>query len=543
MSVEFRQRTPSEYLKILRRRKWLIILPVIALTAAVSWVVYRLPDVYESETLIVVKPSTLPNSVVPTVTEDSLTRQLTSIAQVVTSRSSLEPLVTKYELYASERRRGEPMEVIIDTMRNDIQVAVNTSRNDITNGFNIRYRGRDPKTTQAVTAELAGKYIDEQTKNTVNSTASARQFIDQQVLQKKQDLDAVDKQRLEFMQTNVGNLPSEATSLVSQLTGLREQQKALMSETGRLQDRRSALASQLTLLRKQSEQTRDDLAENMTDPKTTLAWAELTKRKADLQAELQKLLTDYKPKHPDVIAKQAQIEGITTEMDQMIAEWKEKIKQKQEKLANRPDLSVAGLGEEIKMVEGEIKRQQKLLADNEKAIADIITRINSVPGAEVALGAIERDYQTKKTAYDNLLLQQQRIALGNEAATQQQGEGIEVIDPANLPSKPVAPKRLMLSGIGLAVGLGLGLVLAGVFEVPRLLTIQSSEDARHYTGLPVLATVPELLTPQEARSRPRRRRLLLAAGMVATIVSIPVLALALKLTHVFEFLMQSSGRS
>jgi polysaccharide chain length determinant protein (PEP-CTERM system associated) len=543
MSVEFRQRTPSEYLKILSRRKWLIILPVIAITAAVSWVVYRLPNIYESETLIVVKPSTLPNSVVPTVTEDSLTRQLTSIAQVVSSRSSLEPLVLKYDLYASERGRGEPIESVIDSMRNDIKVEVNTSRNDITNGFNIRYRGRNPKTTQAVTAELASKYIDEQTKNTVTSTASARQFIDQQVLQTKQELDAVDKQRLEFMQSNVGNLPSEASALVSQLTGLREQQKALMSETGRLQDRRSALQTQLTLVKKQSEQTRDDLAENTTDPKTTLAWAELAKRKADLEAEMQQLLATYKPKHPDVLAKQAQLDGITKEMDQMIAEWKEKIKLKQEKLANRPDLGVAGLTEEVKMVDGEIKRQQKALADNEKAIGDIITRINNVPGAEVALGAIERDYQTKKTAYDQLLLQQQRIALGNEAATQQQGEGIEVIDPANLPSKPVAPKRLMLSAIGLAVGLGVGLLLAGIFEIPRLLTIQSSEDARHYTGLPVLVSVPELLTPQEARARPRMRRLLLAAGMVVTIVSIPVLALFLKLTHVFELLMQSSGRS
>jgi len=543
MSVEFRQRTPSEYLKILSRRKWLIILPVIAITAAVSWVVYRLPNIYESETLIVVKPSTLPNSVVPTVTEDSLTRQLTSIAQVVSSRSSLEPLVLKYDLYASERGRGEPIESVIDSMRNDIKVEVNTSRNDITNGFNIRYRGRNPKTTQAVTAELASKYIDEQTKNTVTSTASARQFIDQQVLQTKQELDAVDKQRLEFMQTNVGNLPSEASALVSQLTGLREQQKALMSETGRLQDRRSALQTQLTLVKKQSEQTRDDLAENTTDPKTTLAWAELAKRKADLEAEMQQLLATYKPKHPDVLAKQAQLESITKEMDQMIAEWKEKIKQKQEKLANRPDLGVAGLTEEVKMVDGEIKRQQKALADNEKAIGDIITRINNVPGAEVALGAIERDYQTKKTAYDQLLLQQQKIALGNEAATQQQGEGIEVIDPANLPSKPVAPKRLMLSAIGLAFGLRVGLFLAGIFEIPRLLTIQSSEDARHYTGLPVLVSVPELLTPQEARARPRMRRLLLAAGMVVTIVSIPVLALFLKVTHIFELLMQSSGRS
>jgi hypothetical protein len=36
--------------------------------------------------------------------------------------------------------------------------------------------------------------------------------------------------------------------------------------------------------------------------------------------------------------------------------------------------------------------------------------------------------------------------------------------------------------------------------------------------------------------------LLLAAGVIATIVSIPALALALKLTHVFDILMQSSGR-
>ena len=108
MSVEFRQRRPSEYLKIIRRRKWLIILPIIAVTSAVAWVVYRLPDVYESVTLIVVKPSTLPTTVVPTITEDSLTRQLTSIAQVVTSRSSLEPLVNQYELYKPERLRGVP---------------------------------------------------------------------------------------------------------------------------------------------------------------------------------------------------------------------------------------------------------------------------------------------------------------------------------------------------------------------------------------------------------------------------------------------------
>ena len=157
MSIEFRQRRPGEYAKIVRKRKWLIILPAIAIATAVSWVVFRLPDLYESSTLIVVKPSTLPTTVVPTITEDSLTRQINSIAQVVTSRSSLEPLIQKYDLYKVERLRGEPMELLIDYMRRSIKVEVNTSRNDITNGFNITYRGRDAKTNQAVSAELASK--------------------------------------------------------------------------------------------------------------------------------------------------------------------------------------------------------------------------------------------------------------------------------------------------------------------------------------------------------------------------------------------------
>lgn len=536
MSIEFRQRKPSEYLKIIRRRKWLIILPLIAVTAAVSWVVYRLPNVYQSVTLIVVKPSTLPTGVVPTITEDSLTRQLTGIAQVVTSRSSLEPLILEYDLYKPERLRGEPMESIIDRMRKAIKVEVNTSRNDITNGFNITFRGRDPKTTQAITAELASKYINEQTKNTVNSTNSAKQFIDQQVRQTKDELDEVDRRRLDFMQKNVGNLPTEATSLIGQLTGLREQQKALIAEIGRMQDRSSALSSQLTLLKKQSQQTIDDFAENTTDPKTTLGWAELVKRKADLQSELQRMLTELKPKHPDVLAKQAQLESVSNEMDQMVADWKERIKEKQDKLQNRPDLSVDATESQIKAVDGEIKREQKMLSDNEKQIAGILQRINSVPGAEVALGALERDYQTKKTAYDLLLQQQQKITLGADAASQQQGEGIEVVDPANLPSKPIAPKRWMLSGLGLAFGLGLGLLLTAILEVPRLLTIESPEDARHYTGLPVLISLPELLTPAEARAVPRRRKLLIAAGVAVTILGIPVLALALQVTHVFELL-------
>ena len=541
MSVDFRQRKPSEYLKILRRRKWLLILPIIAVTTAVAYVVYRLPDVYESETLIVVRPSNLPTSVVTGVTEDTMTRQLTAINQVVTSRSSLQPLVEKYELYRVERGRGEPMESVIDEMRNNIRVAVNTSRNDITNGFNIAYRYRDPRIAQAITAELASKYINVQTAEDVNRNTAAKRFIDDQVAQAQEAVAAIDKQRSEFMTSKVGQLPSEAQALLNQLTGLREEQKALMTEVGRLQDRRAASANQLALLQQQKEVDIVTVAENLTDPKTTPAWSLLVSRKAQLDGELTRLKQEYKEKHPDVIAKQEEVKQVQDQMDLMISEWKDKIKAKEARLKANPSAQLNAVQNEIKLIDGEIKRQQGLLVQNETNIASLVTRINNVPGVEVQLSAIERDYQTKKGALDQLLLQQQRITLNKDAATQQQGEGIEVVDPANLPSKPVAPKRLMLSSVGLGVGLALGLLLIAVFEGPRLLTIQNVEDARHYTGLPVLLSVPELLTPQEARAVPRRRRLLLAAGVVATMVSIPMLALALKLTHIFDYLMTASG--
>jgi uncharacterized protein involved in exopolysaccharide biosynthesis len=273
-----------------------------------------------------------------------------------------------------------------------------------------------------------------------------------------------------------------------------------------------------------------------------MGWAELVKRKADLSAELQHLMTEYTEKHPDVLAKKSQLESVQKDMDALIADWKERVAEKEKKLSSRPNMQGEAVALEIRNVDNEIKRQQASLAEADKNINLITERINKVPGADVALGAIEREYQTKKSAYDKLLEEQQKIALGADAASQQQSSGIEVIDPANLPSKPVAPKRLMLVALGIAAGFGLGLLLAGIFEVPLLLTIQSTEDARHYTGLPVMISVTELMTPQEARSLPRRRRLLLAAGVVATMVSIPLLALALRLTHIFEMLSQSSGR-
>src|SRR5438445_1371342 len=538
MSVEFRQRRISEYARIVQKRKWLIILPAIAIGLAIAYVVFRLPDIYESATLIVVKPSTLPNTVVPTINEETLTRELTSISQVVTSRSSLQPLVEKYDLYRDERQRGEPMEVIIDQMRKSIKVEVNTTRNEITNGFNITYHGRDPKSTQAVAAELASRYIDEQTKGTINAGKSAKQFLEEQVRTAKEELDDIDKRRLDYLQQNMNNLPSQSQSLVGRLSGLHEEQKALIAELGRLRDLGAAYRAQLGDLTKSYDQEVVMAAENTTDPKTTMAWGELVRRRSELEGQLQSLLTQYQEKHPDVIATQKQVEEIKREQDQMIDDWKTRIEERKQKLTKLSDPRIMTLRTNIAMMDGDVARQQKVLSETNAQIADLDARINAIPNAEIGLEALDREYQTKKFNYDNLVVQQQKVDIGADAANQQQGGGIQVIDPANLPERPIAPKRGMLTVGGFGLGLALGLFLAGILEIRRLFTIQTVADAKHYTSLPVLVAIPQLLTPAEARAIPRRHKVVMAAGIAAAFLSMPTLAFMLRLTHVFEKFLQ-----
>ncbi len=534
MSVEFRPRKLGEYADIARKRKWLILLPTVAIGLSIAYAVYRLPDVYESVTLIVVKPSTLPNTVVPTVAEETLTRELTSISQVVTSRSSLQPLMEKYDLYHEERLRGEPMELLIDQMRKQIKVEVNTTRNEITNGFNITYRGRDPKSTQVVAAELASRYIDEQTKGTVNAGTSAKQFIEEQVRTAKEELDTIDSQRLAYLQQNMNNLPSQSQALVGRLTGLHEEQKALIAEQGRQRDLGAAYRSQLADITKSYEQEIALSAENTTDPKTTQAWAELVRRRAELEAAQQSLMTQYKPKHPDVVANQLQIDSVKRAQDQMIDDWKTRIDERKQKLTNLSDPRILSLKTQITMVDSDSDRTQKLLTETNAQIADLTARINEIPTAEVGLEAIDREYQTKKLNYDNLLAQQQKIVVGADAAKDFQGGGIQVVDPANLPERPVAPKRFALTTAGFGIGMALGFLLAIAAELRRLFTIQTTEDAKHYTGLPVLASIPELLTAAEARAIPRRHKLAMAAGVAAAFVTMPALAFVLRSTHVLE---------
>ncbi|HEV2801815.1 MAG TPA: GNVR domain-containing protein [Pyrinomonadaceae bacterium] len=535
MSVEFRQRKPGEYGRILWKRKWLIALPAIVVAAAVAIVVWRLPNVYQSSTLLTVRPSNIMQGIVPQMSDDDLTIRINNIGQEVFSRTSLEPLIKAYGLYPVERQRGEPMELLVERMvKKDTQIEVNKSRNDITNGFTLTFKAPDPYVAQKVAGELAGKYVNAQLKQQTQGAGETAKFLQEQLDLAQVELKTIEDQRLQKLQANINNLPTQATSIVTNLSGLYEQQKAYISDIGRLRDQKTMLTTQLGDIEKQFQIDKEDVVENLTDPKTTPAWAELTKRESQLDSELQNMLTVLKPANPDVKAKQKELSAVQRSKQELIDDWKNRIAEKAKRIERRVDPRATTIKANLQGIDGEIGRQEKLLAQTSAQIAQVQGQLSRVPGAEIDLGRIDREYQTKKAAYDELLLKKQKSDLNVAATNSAQGETIQVIDPASLPVRPVAPKRPLLIALGLALGLAVGLLFAAAFEVPRLLTIQTVEDARHYTGLPVLVSVPELLTPKEQR-RARVRRVATAfASLAITVLSIPALALALRFSRVFD---------
>jgi len=538
MSIEFRQRTPGEYARIIWKRKWLIILPAIAIASAIGLVVWKLPDVFQSTTLLIVRPPSISQSLVPTLTDDALSARIQNIGQIVMSRSKLEPLVLKYDLYQRERQRGESMESLIDAMRSrDITVDLDRSGNNNVPAFKISYKERNPKITQAVTAELASMYIAAGTVETVNNVNTARQLFQKELEGAKDQLDSIDRERIKFMTANPGSMNGTASSLVGQLGGLREEQKSLINEIGRMRDQSVALNSQLNDLQSQTSRDKNSYFEDATDPKLSSApYGQLLQRKTELDAELQDMLITLKPnpKNPDLKRQQAKIDSVQREMDKIVKEHEARVKQVKERIASTPDLRIKNYQLQLQMIANETARQQQRLAQNSQQISQIESSLSTVPGQQVGLEALNNQYQTAKQRYEEVLKNSERIERSATVETNSQGETIQVIDPASYPQKPVAPKRPMLITLGLALGLAVGFALVALFEVPRLLTIQTTEDAAHYTGLTVLASVPELLTPQEARRVPQRRLLMLAAGIVITILSIPALALALRATHIFD---------
>ncbi|MBS1770790.1 MAG: hypothetical protein JSS77_14105 [Acidobacteria bacterium] len=547
---EFRQRSMGEWAAILKRRKWMIILPMITLTSAVGYVVYNLPSIYESTSLLTVKPPTISSNLVQPLTNEDFSQRLQTINQEVLSRSSLEPMVLKYDLYRTERNAGMPMELVIAKMYKNIKVDLEETGDQKVAAFRIKYRDSDPQATRNVTAELASKYVNAQVQNTTEIAQSTKELFERQLDEKKTALDDLEKQRLDIMTANVATLPESEQGLVAQLQGLRsredtitKEKESLFNEKGRLNDSIAANNRQMRLIEDYGQKETQDTARQAASIEDTLPYAELMKRRSELNAQLDNLLKVYREKHPAVIAKQAEIARVNEEFDNLRKSADRRVANATKSSNMRADLQKKGLELEnqriqsqIGQIDNQIAQKDADRAANANEISAIEARINAVPNVKVALEAINARYQSAKQSYDEILKKKNDAETLVGVETNAQGETIRVQDPANVPQSPVAPKRFVWTFFGAGIGIAFGLLLIGIFEIPRLFRIQNIDDAKYYTGLPVLASVPPLLSLPEKVWIKRASRLKLAAAVVFAIGIIPVLVLILQATRVFEII-------
>jgi uncharacterized protein involved in exopolysaccharide biosynthesis len=552
MSVEFRQRGPAELIEMVKRQKWLILLPMITLTSAIGYVVYQLPSIYESTSLLTVKPPTISSNLVQALSSEDLSQRLSTINQEVLSRSSLEPMVQKYDLYKLERNSGMPMELIIERMYKNVRVELEETGNDKVAAFRIRYRDRDPQAARNVAADLASKYVNAQVQNSVEIAESTNDLFQRQLSEKKAALDELEGQRLQIMMQNVTTLPESEQALVGQLQGLRQREDTIVKEKqtlyvekGRLSDAIASNNRQMRLIEDFGEKEVQDTVRSVSIEDTP-AYGELTKRRADLNAQLDNLLKVYKERHPAVMAKQAEIIRINEEFENLKKNSDKRAQTATVASSRRAELQAKNLELENQRIQAQIGQIEKQigLKDGDRAqtqgqIAAIEARINSIPSVKVALDGVTARYQSAKQAHDEILKKKNdaETVVGVEANAQ--GETIRVQDPANVPQTPVAPKRFLLTVVGGGLGLFFGLMMAAFFEIPRLFKIQNIEDVKHYTGLPVLASVPPLLSPAERAWIVRSYWMKLAAGFAAAIGVIPVIVIILQATKLLDKLVSS----
>jgi polysaccharide chain length determinant protein (PEP-CTERM system associated) len=548
MSVDFRQRSPGDFWRMVKRRKWLILLPVLTMTAAIGYVVYRLPSVYESKTVLTVKPPTISEDVVKSMTNADLTQRIETINQEVLSRSSLEPMIAKYKLYELERNAGVPTELIIERMRKNIDVNLEKTDTEKLAAFRISYRDRTPEAARNVTMELASKYVNAQVLDQQQVAKQTGDFIATQLGEKKKALDELEQQRLGIMMSNVDTLPENDRGLIAQLEGLRKREEnlskdiqSLSAEKSRLQDNVRSLNRQIQLVEDLGQKDIEEALVGTQDITKTPAYGNLIRRRAELNAELKKLKTQYTDKMPKVVDTRERLKAIDVEIGKLranairiVADAKKSSNRKAEMQKQSFVIEREKTEGQIKNIDAQVTQKRAAVQANEIQIGTLEAKINTIPSVKVALESINNQYQSAKRSYDDLLKKKNDTELQLNRDRNVQGETIRVVDPANLPKSPVAPKRELLTGFGGGVGLMIGLFLAALFELPRLFKIQSIEDAKHYTGLPLLASVPPLLSHNEIAWQKRSHWLKVLAGVGAAIGAIPIIIMVLEFSRVFE---------
>ena len=495
------------------RRKWLAILAFAAPLSAAASLITFLPNVYRSMATVLVDRQQVPETFVRSTVTSVLETRLQTISQEILSRSRLEGLIARFGLYPDHRKRV-PSEEVIVRMRGDIKLELKgveaRGQSQATVAFTISYQGSDPQTVALVTNTLASFYIEENLKVRERQASGTAEFLRVQLDGTKKRLDDQEQRVSQFKRRHLGELPQQMEANLAALENLHLQLRLNADNQTRAAERRQAFASQLAEAQTMPQAYAAPGAPGGL-PETPEA------RLARLRQELTALRAQFSEKYPDVIRLSAAVlalerEVMETKSPDPSAEAKPAAPQ-----ATPSNPYVLRLKEGLREAEAEgkiLKGEEKRLRE---AIATYQARVENVPRREQEFKELSRDYESTRELYQSLSKRYEEAQIAESMEQRQKGEQFRVLDAAVPSPAPAAPKRLrsILMALVLSVGLAAGaVVLAEKLDT----SFHTVDDLRGFSTVPVLVSIPRIVTEGDARRRRWRTRLAVSAAMVGLVL-------------------------
>jgi uncharacterized protein involved in exopolysaccharide biosynthesis len=223
--------------------------------------------------------------------------------------------------------------------------------------------------------------------------------------------------------------------------------------------------------------------------------------------ELDALLQRYSEKHPDVVR-------LKKEIQVFVGGKKNITPGKSANLPPPPPVNPLKqvLQKQIADIDAEIQALQSQIENMRGQIAIHQTRVDNTPTRAIELSKVSRGYDITLRKYQDLLGKSLESELSENLEKKLKGEQFQIRDPANYPFKPVRPDRTLIILVGLFLGFGGG--VAAAFLLDNLDTsFKRSEDIDTFVNVPLLATLPSLLTRGSVLEQRRAQGLLVLASI------------------------------
>ena len=501
-----RQLEPSEYLAILKR--WRILIATCTITCLVGAVVVTrfIPPRFLSQTLVLIERQKVPDEYVRPVIESNLDGRLASMKEQILSRSRIQPIIERYNLYGSTN--GNPaanMDERVDRAR--AAIGINPIHSTIANagglpGFFITFTASDAHTAQLVCGDITTLFTNENLRSRESVTQGTTDFLKSQLTEAKAKLDDQDAKKAAFEREHFGKLPGEEPGNVGMMTSLNAQLEATTQAIASMEQGKSIQESILAQ-QQQAAAERASVAAASLNPVTgaVLQNPAAIARQSDLKALQDRealLLTQYTASYPDVVAVHRQIQDIKREIaaDEVPAPGA-----RQRPAAPSPveTPAIQQLRAQLRAADIGIQEKKRQQAAIQAHLGMYEERIQSSPQVEAEFKELTRDDGTAQEFYNNLLGKINQSKMATDLEKRQEGEQFRVMDEPNLPDSPSFPKLPIFAGGGLLLGLALGLLITAFLEYKDT-TLRSERDVWAFTKLPTLGVIsvtghiPELET-------------------------------------------------